>query len=146
MLDTTLINPLICKQVTTEKQNKTSTSKDGTYSSAGLFRGNKLDSKARELLSQALPANFNPGVALNAGDCFFDSLAQSLNSRDKGPYTAKDLRKRCHGYVVKLDEKGKAHDNWIYQHFLADADEAAVENYHHYMASIQYTAVEIEAG
>ena len=141
-------------QVTaTEQHNNSSSSK----ARAGLFRGHKQDHQAKQLIGKSLPASVKLGTALDTGDCFFDAVAQSLNSIEKGIYSAKSLRQLCHQYVVDLDKKGKSNDNWIYQRFLGDAKRlhptddaevirAAAKSYQHYMANIQYTAAEIEAG
>ena len=149
-------NPLIFNQVIdSEKSNKSTVSVG--YSRTGLFRGHRQDNEVKQLISKALPANVKMGTALDTGDCFFDSIAQSLNSLGKGFFSAKDLRKLCHEYVVELDKKGKSNDNWIYQRFLADAKrlhpadegeatQAATKSYLHYMANIQYTQAQIEKG
>lgn len=137
----------------TSKQHKVfpSLNKQLPASRSGLFRNHRQDDRAKLKLEQILPANVRLGAALNREDCFFDAAAQSLTS--KGNYTAKGLRMLCHGYVVELD-KGSKEKNWIYQRFLKDAqrvnpndvEKAAVNNYQHYLANIQFTADEIDAG
>lgn len=126
------------------------------YKRQGLFGVGSNDNQASDALTQHLQGRVKPGVSLAAGDCFFDSVAQGLQSLGKGTYTAKGLRLLCHEYVVKLHEKSSA-ENWIYERFLANAkrlhpsneDEArksASNSYLDYMANIQYTLEDIEAG
>ncbi|CAM4395381.1 MAG: hypothetical protein LEGION0398_MBIBDBAK_01182 [Legionellaceae bacterium] len=123
----------------------------------GLFKDSKLDNEAKNNLRQSLPDEWDSGISLNTGDCFFDSIAQSLNfaSLQEKNHTAKTLRIISHQYIIDIDKKPRE-DNWIYQRFLVNAKngnkdsqqvkEIADKAYQHYFANIQYTYEDILNG
>ena len=128
----------------------------GLTARTGLFRGHSKDALAEPMLKKALPEGFKIGASLGDGDCFFDSMAQSLSSMGNKHYAAKNLRKISHDYVVTLGKVSKD-ENWIYQRFLNEAKRlhpegeyeaslAAANECSHYMANIAYTNEEIEKG
>jgi len=90
-----------------------------------------------------------------SGDCFFYSVAESLNALRHTQYTAKDIRKYCYEYIAELQNQSPG-NNWIYQYFLeqaqnsslgwANVEAKAIDLYFFYISNIQYTEKDIMDG
>lgn len=112
----------------------------------GLFDGKtKNQQQKRRLLLAAIHNGFSLGKALSKGDCFFDACAQTLNRIfGTNMHTVKSLRLLCHQYAVTLDARCEANpqhnSNWIGKLFNDG------QRYQEYLANIQFTAQEREAG
>ncbi len=113
----------------------------------GLFSHHKVNSNEQKaLFDHVIPKEFSLKEAKGEGDCFYDACAQALNEWSKrNEYTIKSLRLLCHEYAVNLDQRSETNpkhpDNWIAKAFNGDGAE-----YHRYLANVQYTAEECEAG
>ncbi|MDX2165077.1 MAG: hypothetical protein SFW07_06655 [Gammaproteobacteria bacterium] len=112
----------------------------------GLFLHIKEDSAEKQnLFTQVIPKTFDLGDAKGEGDCFYDACAQELNEIfETEEYSLKGLRLLCHTYAVELDRRCGGNpnhaDNWIAQAFNDSA------RYQQYLANVQYTVQEREAG
>ncbi len=113
----------------------------------GLFVHEKKNSlEKQQQFTQAVPNEFGLGIAKGKGDCFFDACAEKLNEMlGQEKYTFKSLRHMCHTYAVELDKRcntDRNHlDNWIGKSLNGDS-----QKYLEYLANIQYTVEEREAG
>src|SRR5262249_25483777 len=71
-------------------------------------KGLSIPTEKLEVLLE-LPDNCIPGMAIDDGGCFFDSLAQCLNSIQHAyEHTEESLRKACHTFWMKNKEKVNA--------------------------------------
>lgn len=98
-------------------------------------------------LNNLSPIGFNAGQALDAGDCFFDAIAQALNSQLGTQHTVKSLRALSHQYVVNLDiqsqQNPQSEINWIAQRL---GQSTSGVDFHQYMANIGYTTQDVQNG
>jgi serine/threonine protein kinase len=105
------------------------------------------DAKARSLMETHLDkTGLTIGTAYSEGDCFFDGISQQLENmnifipldeKQQNVPGHKKLRLLCDQEVKKLNKWGE--NNWIKQAIERDG-----QNYQTYLATIQYTAPEME--
>lgn len=96
----------------------------------------KNEQKLKAMLADEMPKGLKLGRAHDQGDCFFDSLAQSINQINKTTInTSKYLRRLCHDFYI---ENKELVDSWNATDF-AGIDHQKDEYYF-----VQYTADECE--
>ncbi len=126
---------------------KKATDVDEVHGRHGLFSYQKKNSnEMKAKFEQVIPTEFSLGESKGRGDCFYDSCAQELiESSGRNEYTVKSLRMLCHEYAIELDShcnRDPNHPaNWIAKAFNGNTGQ-----YQQYLANVQYTVEEREAG
>lgn len=90
--------------------------------------------QVKQWLNAITPAEFDVGIAMSKGDCFFDAIAQGLNQRSgEVKYSTKSLRAFCDTYAKDKN------NTWVEKANIKDR-----QDHEQYLVSIQFTAQEME--